>query len=736
MKKLIFIAASFLMAAVTTHAQGFRLLPTPQEYTFQNDSILVPQSYQLYAGSSINGCPVLSTLRSLLPGETPKAAFKIYVGTKADKDMKKYWKQIPDKAEGYFLKIDKKQIVIAGSDERGAYYGLQTLGQLLTLNQLPAVEITDYPDVAYRGVVEGFYGAPWSHEARIDQLDFYGRSKMNIYIYGPKDDPYHRTPNWRKPYPAEEGERISQLAERAKQNEVIFYWAIHPGLDIRWNEEDRSRLMQKLESMYRLGVRGFAVFFDDITGEGTKADKQVELLNYVNEHFVHAKQDVAPLILCPTIYNKAWVKDDGYITTLGDKLDKDIQIMWTGDKVVTTIDKSSLDFINPLFKRNVFIWWNYPVSDYVADHLLLGPVYGNGLDIKNDVSAFVSNPMEFAEASKIALYGIADYTWNMEKYDSISSWKYGIRDLMPVHAEYLETFASHHSDPGASGHTFRREESVAIQPALSGLLETFRERKMIDKDAYQQVMEECQRIVYSANMLLTSENENPALIKEIKPWLYQFKLVGEYGKEILSLISLLQQKETFVRCHANIQALQRLMYIVDTSYNQSSYYPGVKSGGKHLVPTFDTLFQIATERYNELYHTQLETKASYLPYALESDVEQLASLPLKREWNIVSVSPALEPINWQNGGSLTVTAKEAYPLSSIRIDLGEIEKANFKLEVSADGIEWRTLELKETGNGTRLSAQPGDEKLQKVRLSNVSGTEQKVNFKMFSLLRK
>lgn len=168
------------------------------------------------------------------------------------------------------MKIDKKQIVIAGSDERGAYYGLQTLGQLLTLNQLPAVEITDYPDVAYRGVVEGFYGAPWSHEARIDQLDFYGRSKMNIYIYGPKDDPYHRTPNWRKPYPAEEGERISQLAERAKQNEVIFYWAIHPGLDIRWNEEDRSRLMQKLESMYRLGVRGFAVFLMTLQARARK----------------------------------------------------------------------------------------------------------------------------------------------------------------------------------------------------------------------------------------------------------------------------------------------------------------------------------------------------------------------------------------------------------------------------------------------------------------------------------
>ena len=45
--------------------------------------------------------------------------------------------------------------------------------------------MTDYPDVPYRGVVEGFYGAPWSQEARIRQLDFYGRnlSLINIFLY-------------------------------------------------------------------------------------------------------------------------------------------------------------------------------------------------------------------------------------------------------------------------------------------------------------------------------------------------------------------------------------------------------------------------------------------------------------------------------------------------------------------------------------------------------------------------
>ena len=432
MKKLFVLIVSFCVITAMGRAQDFRLQPAPQEFVFQDDSVSVPQSYQLHAGSSVEGQPALSVLNKVLPGADAKAPFRVYVGTKQDKEVKKFRKQIPNVADGYFLKIADDCIVIAGADKRGVYYGVQTLCQLLTLDKLPVVEIVDYPDVPFRGVVEGFYGTPWSHEARMDQLDFYGRNKMNVYIYGPKDDPYHRTPNWRKPYPAEEGERIKQLVEKAKENEVIFYWAIHPGGDIRWNEEDRTHLMQKFESMYQLGVRGFAVFFDDISGEGTKAEKQVELLNYIDENFVKAKKDVAPLIMCPTVYCGAWGQGSDYLPTLGKELNEDIRVMWTGDRVCTNITKSTLDYVNPLLRRKAFIWWNYPVSDYVTDHLLLGPVYGNDQNIQDEVSAFVSNPMEYAEASKIALYGVADYTWNMVDYDSKSSWEYALRRLMPL----------------------------------------------------------------------------------------------------------------------------------------------------------------------------------------------------------------------------------------------------------------------------------------------------------------
>ena len=154
--------------------------------------------------------------------------------------------------------------------------------QLLNDNQLPITEITDYPEVRFRGVVEGFYGTPWSHQARLRHLKFYGENKMNTYIYGPKDDPYHRSPNWRLPYPEQEAKQIKELVQVAKQNAVNFVWAIHPGQDIKWNQEDRDNLLAKFEKMYELGVRSYAVFFDDISGEGTKADKQAELLNYID----------------------------------------------------------------------------------------------------------------------------------------------------------------------------------------------------------------------------------------------------------------------------------------------------------------------------------------------------------------------------------------------------------------------------------------------------------------------
>ena len=377
MKSKLFLLSLLLFSAHSFFAQQPNLQPTPQSTSYGFDKVEKPKLIHIIGKDNADKVAV-QLLESLFSEvSNSQQGFPIYVGEKSDDAIKEFAFQIPDQAEGYFLSIEYDKIVVAGNDARGTYYGVQTLKQLMKEEKLPLVVIKDYPDILARGVVEGFYGTPWTFEDRVSQINFYGDNKLNTYIYGPKDDPYHRSPYWRQPYPEDEASAIKQLVDISNQNHVDFVWAIHPGLDIKWTVEDRDSLMSKFESMYNLGVRAFAVFFDDIWGEGVNAEKQAELLNYVDDNFIKSKQDVLPLILCPTEYNKSWSNiDGGYLPTLGANLNPSIHVMWTGDRVISDIDTQGLQWINEHIQRKAYIWWNFPVSDYVRDHLLMGPAYG------------------------------------------------------------------------------------------------------------------------------------------------------------------------------------------------------------------------------------------------------------------------------------------------------------------------------------------------------------------------
>ncbi len=639
----------------------------------------------------------MEVLKELLSGkQSTKQGLRIYIGEKGDKSVRKYGRLIPNRDEAYYLSVTDKEIVLAGSDERGTYYALQTFAQLLKDGKLPEVEIKDYPSVRYRGVVEGFYGTPWSHQARLSQLEFYGKNKMNTYIYGPKDDPYHSAPNWRLPYPAKEAAQLQELVTVANNNEVDFVWAIHPGQDIKWNQQDRDILLAKFEKMYQLGVRSFAVFFDDISGEGTNPQKQAELLNYIDENFVQVKQDVTPLIMCPTEYNKSWSNPKGnYLTTLGEKLNPSIQIMWTGDRVVSDITRDGISWINERIKRPAYIWWNFPVSDYVRDHLLLGPVYGNDTTIAGQMSGFVTNPMEHAEASKIAIYSVASYAWNPTKYDTWQTWKDAIRTILPDAAEELECFAIHNSDLGVNGHQYRREESQDIQPAAERFLKSYVENgkyEMADFEALQNAFE---RMTESADILLIN-TENKPLIQEITPWLYQFRLLAETGKEVLNMVKSRDNfsHSYFLRKYNHVKALQQQMFDIDQTYNQNPYQPGVKTATRVIKPLIDRTFAITVERYNQKNGTSLDAITDYMPHRLISDVDQIKNLPLQIKVNRVLISPSNEVVKWGAGKMVEIELDNTYPAESIQIDFGKKESSAWgRFEISVDGKEWKAIDL-------------------------------------------
>jgi hypothetical protein len=59
-------------------------------------------------------------------------------------------------AEGYILRVSESVVLVAGSDARGAFYGLQSLRQIIQQDQgrlfVPAVSVRDWPAKPFRGI--------------------------------------------------------------------------------------------------------------------------------------------------------------------------------------------------------------------------------------------------------------------------------------------------------------------------------------------------------------------------------------------------------------------------------------------------------------------------------------------------------------------------------------------------------------------------------------------------------
>ena len=346
--------------------------------------------------------------------------------------------------EGYRIIVKKNAITVEASAKAGGFYARQTLRQLAFGGAIPCCTVEDSPDVPLRGVVEGFYGRPWGTEGRQDLMDFMGQYKMNCFIYGPKDDPYHQG-RWKEEYPADRIADFHRLLDVARKNHVKFYWAVHLGDAFKdpapaAREAEYAALWRKLDSMYEAGFRCFAVFFDDFGG--ANAELHAEISNRVKREFLDRKGDCAPLIVCPNQY----VGDDQepYSQVMGEKADKDIRIMWTGMGVCSDITADATAKRAKALQRSPFVWWNWPVNDFIRGKLHMGRTYG--VD-EYPYSGFVSNPMENLEASKVALFGIADMLWNRRGFDSVRSWHDGFRRLYPFAPEAMERFCGHNTDP-------------------------------------------------------------------------------------------------------------------------------------------------------------------------------------------------------------------------------------------------------------------------------------------------
>ena len=593
MKKTILLVAAALTAALSgVRAQQPTLSPLPQKATWSE--VAFAHGTPVYIeGADKADADAVALLCEKLDGSltpSPQGAVRLLIGEVGDKAVKAYRKQVPAHAEGYLLSVEPGRVVIAGRDGAGTYYGVQTFLKLWQQQNVMQCRIEDWSSVDCRGVIEGFYGNPWSHKDRLRQFEFYGCNKLNIYVYGPKDDPYHRA-HWRDPYPQDEAARLKELVQEAHRNKVQFVWAVHPGGDIQWNLKDSMAVCQKLEWMYELGVRTFAVVFDDIWGEGSKADKQAGLLNYVTDNFVRKHSDVQPLIMCPTQYNKAWSGGD-YLSTLGTRMYPEVRVMWTGNSVVDMIERDDMEWINKQLGRKAFIWLNYPVNDYCQSRMLMGKTYGNGLDINEMVSGFCSNPMEYAEASKVSLYSIADYTWNMPQYDAVRSWQQAITELMPTASEPFRWFCENNIDLGKTGHGLRREGESPRFPQAG-------------KAAWTEYESFFQKLAGEAALLLADSVNSPEMLGEIKPWAESMRLQGLRGLTVTRLAKAQEAGDSiqFIGLYRTQQAIEQAQKaIISRNWEGSVVKAKPVVGGTVIAPWIDRTLAESVKAYKR-HHT-------------------------------------------------------------------------------------------------------------------------------------
>ncbi|MFI8951010.1 beta-N-acetylglucosaminidase domain-containing protein [Streptomyces sp. NPDC053750] len=387
------------------------------------------------------------------PGRVPGATaglLTVRIGTATRPDIAAALgdTQVPDHAEGYALRVSGSkpgaQVVLGGKDAAGQFYAVQTLRQLFVRDgddgwKVAGVQVSDFPSMPLRGTIEGFYGQPWTHAERLDQMDFYGDVKANTYIYAPKDDPYHRG-KWREPYPADKLAELGELVRRATANHVRFTFAVSPGESICYSDPaDRKALKAKLQALYDLGTRAFSIPLDDISytrwncesdraafgepGRGAAAEAQVDLLNDVQRTFIATHDGSQPLQMVPTEYGD--LTDTAYKQTLRGTLDPAVEVMWTGTAVVPPqITNEEADQVSKLFGRKVFVWDNYPVNDFgnTSGRLLLAPYDKREAGLSEHLSGIVANPMNQPYASKVAVFGTADFSWNDRAYDARENW--------------------------------------------------------------------------------------------------------------------------------------------------------------------------------------------------------------------------------------------------------------------------------------------------------------------------
>lgn len=265
-----------------------------------------------------------------------------------------------------------------------------------------------------KGVLEGFYGRPWTWVERVEVSQYCAARGMTHYVYAPKDDPKQRH-DWRVPYTDAE---LDQFRRIATEGGLTLGCSVSPGLDIRYRDpEERALLLAKIDQFIDAGAGLVSLQFDDIPHRAGLGEEHADITTWI-----HTRLDGrAELAMVPVEY----VGSDRspYLDALAHGLPDDVPISWTGNLVVndtiTVADANAR--AKALGGRKPSLWDNYPVNDgLMVDQLFLGPLRGREPGLLDACDGYMANAMVQPRAGTLPLASIAAY---LRDEDPVPAWE-------------------------------------------------------------------------------------------------------------------------------------------------------------------------------------------------------------------------------------------------------------------------------------------------------------------------
>lgn len=364
-----------------------------------------------------------------------------------------------------------------------------------------------------------------------------GRQGLDTYVYAPKADPFHRD-RWREHYPGSELSRFRRLVVTGRKARVRVVYAIAPGLDMCYSgAADRDALSAKLGQLAGIGIRTFMLAFDDVArafhcagdvqrygnpGRGLgRAHREL-----ANETLLRLRLRYpgARIVVVPTDYSKRGPTP--YLSGLVSGLERSVDVAWTGPYAVPSrITARQARTIARVYGRRPLLWDNYPVNDYAPRRLHLGPVSGRAASLPGLLSGYLANPMNQAEASKVALLTVARYLRSPATYRPGSAWRSAVgRGPLRLFADRSSRTATL-DDP----RPVWPDDALLLRPALLRVAES------LAGAAWRAPVADLARELRRQARL---ELAKTPLAVEVAPWVARVRADAEIGRAALQVIRL------------------------------------------------------------------------------------------------------------------------------------------------------------------------------------------------------